>query len=96
MLCQTQLLLPTILCIQCRREFNAMVKAAEEEEREAGVEASAAAAAAAAAAEMNWRPPQVDVSKLPHFRYSKVKVWRTLLPSIGVRGDCLPSDGDRL
>eukprot|EP00903_Cladosiphon_okamuranus_P017705 g16304.t1 len=58
---------------QRRRDFNAAALAAEEAEREAGAEAAAQAAAAEAAAKLNWRPAQVDVSKLNHFRYSKVK-----------------------
>ncbi|CAM9219645.1 unnamed protein product [Ectocarpus fasciculatus] len=57
-----------------RRAFNAAALAAEEDEREAGLAASAQAAAAEAeAAEARSRPVQVDVSKLAHFRYSKVK-----------------------
>jgi len=67
----------TILSTQRRRDFNAMVKAAEDEEKGAGLEAAAAAATAVTAAESNRRPPQVDVSKLAHFRYSKIKVWTT-------------------
>ncbi|CAN0473331.1 unnamed protein product, partial [Ectocarpus sp. 8 AP-2014] len=59
---------------QGRRAFNAAALAAEEGEREAGLAAAAQAAAAEAeAAEARSRPVQVDVSKLAHFRYSKVK-----------------------
>eukprot|EP00752_Nemacystus_decipiens_P004848 g4411.t1 len=58
---------------QRRRAFNAAALAAEEEEREMGAAAAAQAAAAEAAAKLNWRPAQVDVAKLKHFRYSKVK-----------------------
>ncbi|CAM9700959.1 unnamed protein product, partial [Ectocarpus sp. 12 AP-2014] len=59
---------------QRRRAFNAAALAAEEDEREGGLAAAAQAAAVEAeAAEARSRPVQVDVSKLAHFRYSKVK-----------------------
>ena len=74
------------------------MKAAEEEEKEAELDAAVATAAAAAEAELNRRPAQVDVSKLAHFRYSKVKVWtRTTLFSTTLHNDIIAhGDGFRV